>query len=296
MSELDAKREQREERAERKHRYRRLFLRSAVSTVATLSGTGWLLSEFGERNYPQVYRKTLPIPGLPDALHGFTICQMSDFHRSWMVSEAHIRRGAEMANALKPDLTVLTGDFITDNSRYAESCACALSTLQARHGVYGVLGNHDYWHGPEVVAREIEHAGVRLLRNASVPLRTGNVDWWLCGVNDALADAVDLDAALRGVPKGAFHTLLCHEPNFANRAAERGVPLQLSGHTHGGQVRIPGIPSHYPRGGGLYPIGLRKVRHSPSLVYTNVGLGVISIPIRINCPPEVSLLTLVPTG
>ncbi len=272
---------------------RRLFIRAALGTAASVSGGGWLLSAFGERHFPRVYRCTIPIPDLPEALEGFTICQMSDLHRSAMVDEAVIRRGTALANGLRPDLIVLTGDFVTDRVSYAESCARALAPLRAPHGVFAVLGNHDHWsHGADAITAELGHAGIEVLRNRSVPIHTRGTDWWLCGVDDMLAHMADLDAALKRVPRGAFRTLLCHEPNLADCAARCGVPLQLSGHTHGGQVRIPGLPVHYPRGGQRYPIGLERVKDSRSLVYTNVGLGVISVPIRINCPPEVSYLTL----
>ncbi|MCC2669259.1 MAG: metallophosphoesterase [Armatimonadetes bacterium] len=198
-------------------------------------GGGSVASLFGERNWLRVSRVTISPAGLPAALDGYTICQISDLHRGLLVSEEFIRRGAELANSLKPDLTVVTGDFISDMSRYAVSCAEALSVLRAPDGVFGVLGNHDYWNDdPGAVSAAVERKGIQLLTNRSVTLRRGDVPWSLCGVDDWWAGKPDLGQALANVPAGAFKILLCHEPDPADEAARVGFPLQLSGHTHGG--------------------------------------------------------------
>jgi uncharacterized protein len=134
---------------------------------------------------------------------------------------------------------------------------------------------------------------VRMLTNRSARISTRGVDWWLCGVDDIWSGKPDLGAALRDVPGGAFRVLLAHEPDFADEAARHGVPLQLSGHTHGGQVLLPGRkPLVTPEHGRKYTVGLQRAAGSDTWVYTNVGLGVTGIPIRINCPPEITLLTL----
>jgi predicted MPP superfamily phosphohydrolase len=273
---------------------RRRFLRGGVIGGAALLGGGTLWSIFGERTWLTVQRVAVPLLSLPPALDGFRICHLSDLHRGPFISEAQIRQSAQMAMGLKPDLIVLTGDHISLKAKYARSCASALSSLSAPHGVYGVLGNHEYW--TEEVRRvrdAFEDAGVVTLVNRSLQMDAGGADWWLCGLDDAWAGTPDLDRTLTGVPDDAFKVLLCHEPDFADEMAKRGIPLQLSGHSHGGQVRLPGLgPVRLPYMAYRYPYGLQRVGTSDTLVYTTAGVGVTPPPIRINCRPEVALLTL----
>ena len=274
---------------------RRRFLRRAVGgSMACIGGGTVALSAFGERNWPRVYRVTVRLPDLPPGLRGLTIAQMSDFHRGPFISEGFLRRAAGLAQSLKPDLIALTGDFVSPTNRYAESCAKALSGLRAPLGVYGVLGNHDHWtEDVERVSTALERNGVRLLTNRSAKLARNGSEGWICGVDDVWSGDPVLEAALQDVPETAFRFLLCHAPDFADDAAKMGVPLQLSGHTHGGQVILPGHrPLVTPRHGHKYTVGLRQVENSSSLVYTNVGLGTVFVPVRINCAPEVTLLTL----
>lgn len=272
---------------------RRALLRAAWGMSAVLGG-GSILSAYGERQWPRVARVTISPAGLPPALDGYTICQLSDLHRGMLVAEGFLRKAVGIANSLRPDVTVVTGDFVSDRAHFATSCGAALSGLQAPDGVYGVLGNHDYWNeDPEAVSAAIQRSGIQLLTNRSVTLRRGGVVWSLSGVDDWWAGKPDLDAALADVPAQAFKVLLCHEPDPADEAALKGFPLQLSGHTHGGQILLPGQrPLVTPDYGHKYPVGLRRVPGSATQVYTNTGLGVIFPPIRINCPPEVTLITL----
>jgi uncharacterized protein len=244
---------------------------------------------------------TVPLRVLPAALDGLRIAQLSDLHRGPHVAAEHIHRGAEIAMALRPDLIVVTGDFISMASHYAPSCAEALSGLRARLGVFAVLGNHDYWtHGVPDVTQSLRRASIELLVNRAVALRYGGEEWWLGGVDDMWAGRPDLAATFVNLPSGAFRVLLSHEPDFADHAARARVPLQISGHSHGGQMIIPFFgppPFVLPLYGRKYPVGLQRVERGDTMVYTNVGLGLAGLPrpfpeIRINCPPEVTLLTL----
>jgi len=281
------------EKSEGRRFTRRGLLRWLVRGGALALGGSTLLSLFGERHWPRVYRVTVPLPGLPAPLDGFTICQLSDLHRGPIVSEEFLRKAADLAASLKPDLVALTGDYVSTSAGYAPSCAQALSSLKAPYGVYAVLGNHEYWTRPETVTAALQAIGVRVLVNRSVCLRVRGVPLWLCGLDDVWSGSPDLEATLRGVPTGDLRILLCHEPDFADEAAARGIPLQLSGHTHGGQVVLPLTgPPVLPPYGRKYPAGLRRVPGSSTLVYTNVGLGVVMPAFRFHCRPEVSLLTL----
>ena len=273
---------------------RRRFLRRAIFGAAALLGGRAIWSLARERHSIRIRRIKIRLPLLPRSLEGFTICQLSDLHRGPLVSEEHIRRGAALAMSLRPDLIVLTGDYVSGSASHAESCGRALSSLGAPHGVYGVLGNHDYWSRDAArVSRTIAEAGVHILSNESVRIGSTGEALWLCGLDDVWSGSPDLTAALGEEPDDGFKILLCHEPDFADIASTRKIPLQLSGHSHGGQVRVPGIGALLlPYLGRRYPIGLRQVKDSLMVVYTNVGLGLVFPPVRFNCPPEVTHLTL----
>ncbi len=141
--------------------------------------------------------------------------------------------------------------------------------------------------------RTLHRAGIHMLVNAAVPLEVKSTRWWLGGVDDLWSGRPDLTVTFAQVPAEEFRILLCHEPDFADHAAAAGIPFQISGHSHGGQVRLPllGAPV-LPRHGRNYPIGLQQIGATDSLVYTNVGLGVIAPPVRFGCRPEVTVLTL----
>jgi predicted MPP superfamily phosphohydrolase len=272
---------------------RRTFLKRAALAAVTFAGAASLYTLAEEPSWLTVYRVRAPIPSLPPALDGFTIGQLSDLHFGRYVPAAHVRRASEMLAALQPDLTVLTGDFVWGGADAGHIDREALAPLQGRHGIYASLGNHDYWSTDAPgITRTLTDLGIGVLVNASTRLRVAGLDWWLCAVDDVWAGKPDLDAALRGVPPDAFRLFLCHEPDYADKAAARGIPLQLSGHSHGGQVRLPliGAPMLPPLA-HKYPIGLQRIGTTDSFVYTNVGVGVTA-PVRFRCRPEVTLMTL----
>lgn len=237
-------------------------------------------------------RVEVPLSSLPPGLDGLTICQISDLHWSRRKPPVHVRRGIELAASLKADLIVVTGDFVHNSAPAAKPCGEALSVLSSPLGVYGVRGNHDYWSNDiGAVVAGLEAGGVQMLTNRAVPLTHNGCEFWLAGVDDNWDGGADLDATLASVPSGAFVVLLSHMPDFADRAAARGIPLQLSGHSHGGQIILPiRGPAWLPPHGRKYPAGLRRV--GDTWVYTNAGLGAVFPPIRFRCPAEVTLLIL----
>jgi len=258
---------------------------------------------FSESNHPQVTRVEIPLARLPQAFDGFTIAQLSDFHYEDHFSVVPIRKAVEMVNRLHPDLVALTGDFVTvpwlDGSpsslkRYAqtsEPCAAILQDLQAPMGRFCILGNHDAGSDPGRIVRALRDHHLPVLINRSIALERGADRIWLSGVDDVLEGRPDIGLALENVPRGELTILLAHEPDFADEASLTAVDLQLSGHSHGGQVWIPGIGAPWlPALGRRYPRGLYKV--GDLTLYTNIGIGTIRAPIRINCPPEITLITL----
>ncbi|OIO94682.1 MAG: hypothetical protein AUJ92_09695 [Armatimonadetes bacterium CG2_30_59_28] len=228
---------------------------------------------------------------LPAALDGLTICQLSDLHRGPVVSQYEIERAVAMALSLSPDLIVLTGDFVSADADYVAPCTSALQRLHAPLGVFAVLGNHDHWVNADSVHTALEEAGIGVLRNATRELRTQSGVFYIAGLDDVWEDAQDIDAALAGVPREAFMLLLVHEPDYADEVAKHPVDLQLSGHSHGGQVRLPVVGAPVlPRLGQKYPMGLYRVGNLT--LYTNRGIGRVNPPFRFNCPPEITLFTL----
>jgi hypothetical protein len=279
---------------------RRKFLYTGALAAAGMSALG--ADGFAESNHPHIVKIEIPMARLPESFDGLTIAQLSDFHYEDHFSIVPIRKAVEMVHSLRPDLIVLTGDFVTaplieqpDSLRRAANtaapCAEILQELEAPMGRFAILGNHDGAAGAVRIARTLREHGIPVLRNQSVPLERETHRLWLAGIDDALRGEPDLGAAIERVPVNEATILLAHEPDFADEASLRAVDLQLSGHSHGGQIWIRGIGApwlpplsrKYPR--GLYQIGKLTL-------YTNIGIGTIRAPIRINCPPEVTLITL----
>jgi predicted MPP superfamily phosphohydrolase len=276
---------------------RRKFLGlTAAAGVAAVAGDAVLL----EPNRPRIVRKEISLRRWPAALEGFTIVLLSDFHYDPYFSAHPLHAAIDMVNGLHPDLIVLTGDFVTqpvlsdDDERAAsaaEPCAQLLRQMRATHGLWAVLGNHDWFTVPAYVISALRAEGIRVLGNSSVAIEPNGARFWLAGVNDVMSQTADLDATLANIPPGEPTVLLVHEPDFADRVARHPVDLQLSGHSHGGQVRFPFLPPFYlPHLAKKYYSGLYKV--GPLTLYTNEGLGTIIAPVRLNCPPEITWLTL----
>lgn len=248
---------------------------------------------FGVRYRQRVVRQEIKLSGLPQALDGFTIGQLSDLHRGLWVSRNYIRKACWKLTELQPELIVLTGDYM-EKSHYIDDFAEAISGLSAPHGKYAILGNHDYWTGEApAIQQAIEATGVEFLTNRGVRIERDGGSFWLCGVDDLWAGNPQFEAALDGAAADEITVMLAHEPEMGSEAALHHVNLVLSGHTHGGQVRLWGKhPVILPLHGRKYFQGFNIVENSKTIVYTNLGLGVVFPPLRINCPPEITLLTL----
>ena len=279
---------------------RRQFLATSALGAAGLAaiGAGAL---YRDTTNLQVTRLEVRLRRLPARLDGLRIVQLSDFHYDRYVDVRVITAAVETANRLQPDLAVLTGDFVTQDpftghhdprsARNAEPCSHILSRLRAPLGTFAILGNHDYYTDPEIVGEILRSRGFHLLLNASFPLERDGARLWMAGINDAVAGADDLGQALQNIPASEAVILLAHEPDFADWVPSGRVDLQLSGHSHGGQIVLPIIgPPYLPPLARKYPWGLRRL--GPLTLYTNRGVGTITVPIRYNCRPEVTLFTL----
>jgi len=227
---------------------------------------------------------------LPKALDGFRIVQLSDVHHGPFSDRSQIERAVETANRLQPDIIALTGDYISKERHFAAPCAEMLGRLEARHGVYAVLGNHDHWTDAALITDLFRAEGMKVLINEGMRFQKGDSAFWLAGVDDTMVGLEDLPLALAGARRDEMKLLLAHNPIILRRAARASVDLVLSGHTHGGQValRSERSASGRPRRRLLKGLG----RQGNTQIYVNRGLGTVVLPIRYGCPPEVSLLEL----
>ncbi len=257
-----------------------------------------------EANDPKLIPIELSVRRLPAEWDGLRVVQLSDFHYDPYFSVVPIRKAIKMVNQLQPDLVVLTGDFITkpsfhrhwlQNSKKAAlaiwPCSELLSGLRSRYGSIAILGNHDVSCGAHTVIEALHSRGISVLRNSSLSLERNGKRLWLAGVDDVLEGEPDLDKALNGIPTQEPVVLLSHEPDFVDVVKRYPVDLQLSGHSHGGQIRIPMVGALYlPELARKYPMG--RYDFGPLTLYTNIGIGTIMIPARFDCPPEITLFTL----
>jgi predicted MPP superfamily phosphohydrolase len=237
-------------------------------------------------------RVTVPVEGLPEGWRGARIVQLSDLHSGRHVTKQRLESIARRAARLKPDVLVVTGDIVHNSPAFARQAAEAIASIPTRHGAFACLGNHDFWAGADAVERELERAGVRVLRNRGVLLSRDGDGLWLCGVDDPWSGRFDLRAALRGRPEGAATVLLSHQPNTWARAQELGVPLQLSGHTHGGQLAMLWLHRSLSLARFITPFVAGLYRAGQSYLYVNRGAGSVMPMVRLGARPEVTELTL----
>ncbi len=279
------------------HVTRRSFLKLSASFAATSIAVD---SALLEPNDPHLIELALPIKRLPVAWDGLRIAQLSDFHYDDDFSVVPLRKAVAVVDRLYPDLVLLTGDFVTapafsTNKKKAaavvEPCAQLLAQLKAKIGIFACLGNHDASTDPNRIVSVLQAHGIKTLRNQADPLEKDGKRLWLAGTDDVLEGSADMDITLKKVPASEPILLMAHEPDFATHVARYPVDLQLSGHSHGGQVRVPfmGAPV-LPKLGMKYPKGLYRV--GGLTLYTNAGIGTVRLPIRFCCPPEITLLTL----
>jgi len=276
---------------------RRAFLTGGMEGLAVVSFGAATYGVLDGRFGYQLTESTLPVRNLPAALEGFTIALVSDVHSGSFMTKKQMDGYCAAIMKLGADLIAVPGDFVNSQTEEVYPFAESFSALRAPCGVYGVMGNHDFFApDPERVAREVDDCGVRLLRNDHAVIETKGARIALLGIDDtgrAERAALGMAAALRGAPPGAVRILLCHRPYFLDQAAAEGMDVVLSGHTHGGQIVIGRFGSVIltpaalasPYIAGLYSKGETQM-------YVSRGIGTVGLPMRINCPPELTLLTL----
>jgi predicted MPP superfamily phosphohydrolase len=246
----------------------------------------------------EVTNIALPVRALPAALKGVVACQISDFHLDMDEDVERLELAVDVINREKPELVFLTGDYFSGPDtmrRYVGAFRHALARLSPKVGVYAVAGNHDHWSSFDTIAAALEAAGVDLLANANRPLKLKGAPLTIVGIDDLWSRRAEPSRAFKDVAPDASTIVLAHNPDTALYARHLGPGVMLSGHTHGGVVRIPfyGSPLRsILRIGKQFYAGLNL--YEDFYIYTNRGLGTFWLRIRINCPPEVSRFSLTP--
>lgn len=276
---------------------RRIFIRRSMYGLTAASFGASAYGMFIEKKQYELTKARYRIKNLPPQFEGFSIALISDIHSSINMTKPEMTKYVHVVNALQCDMVLVTGDFVNSLTEEVYPFAEAFSELHAPCGVFGVMGNHDFFApNPELVAKEIDACGIKLLRNDKVMISKDGGSFYLIGVDDvgrferaAKAIATATGYAPLQIPK----LLMIHRPYFLQQAADAGIDLVFSGHTHGGQVVLAqfgkvtiapaSLASRYVWGN--YSIGSTQM-------YVNRGIGTVGLPIRLNCPPEITKITL----
>jgi predicted MPP superfamily phosphohydrolase len=275
----------------------KLLKAGAISLSAlAVGGVGW--SSLIEPGWIQIANVTLNLPRLTPQFFGTRIAQISDIHMGGWMNAERLQHAVDLLLAEKPDLLLLTGDFLIghifdgNSEGHLQTLIEILTPLAKSIPSFGVLGNHDYWTSADAIREMLQQSGIKDLTNSSFTVSRGSEKLHLCGVDDIWEGDVRLDEVISQLPNEGSAILLAHEPDFADEsAATRRFDLQVSGHSHGGQVVIPFYgPPILPYLGQKYPSGLYRV--GSMFQYTNRGLGMIDPPVRFNCRPEITIFTV----
>jgi len=279
---------------------RRRFLQAGIGGVAAFA----LYSGEVERHWLQTTQHDVLLPGLSPAFDAMRIVQISDIHLDEFTEPFFLRRIVDRVNRLTPDAVFLTGDYVTYGfaPRHfaigaAWQCANILDTLHCKQR-YAILGNHDLMVGAPAVIAALTANGITVLRNACLPIQRAGARFWLAGLDDAVEGhpkpELAIPPSIRNLPNEPV-VLLCHAPDYVDRLLShptgKAVSLMLSGHTHGGQIRFPFLGAL-----ALPPLGKRYVegwfRFGDLQLYVNRGIGTVELPLRLDCPPELTIFTL----
>lgn len=279
---------------------KKLFSRRAFLKAGGVAAIGLPLYAVEiSRHEISIERLTIRLDRLAEQFHGFRIVQISDFHYGEYSEPFFLREVVRQVNRLRPDAVLLNGDYVTvgffsekHTKEFAYRCAEVLSHIDCPLR-YAVLGNHDATFAEPAVIDALSIQGLPLLNNSFAPLEREGKRLWFAGTGDVTYNKMDLDKAIPPSSRtdGEPIILMVHEPDVLPLVARRNVDLMLSGHTHGGQVRLPFLPPiHLPPLGKNYLEGLFRL--GPTQLYVNRGIGTVELPVRFNCPPEITEITL----
>lgn len=285
---------------------RRALLKTGSLAMAGLALPSALKAESGS-SFAEITKEDIIIPNLAPQFDGMTVTLASDFHSSESMSLHDLKRIVRQMNDLKSDIILLPGDFVTSKPTEFPPIMEAFSELKAAHGIFASTGNHDYDVDDNLVSRGLEEVGVTMLRNDNHVITKGGEKLYLLGLDDDASHTIDayiegkyapgIEAMFKGVPNNVASIFLCHKPYKFEEFAQADIGLMVSGHTHGGQI----VLARFGRSvislctlassfvDGLYEKLAGKHR---AQMYVSRGLGVVDIPFRLNCPPEITQITL----
>lgn len=274
---------------------RRTFLKySMLTAVGVIASTG-VYSRYMEPKRVQMTRLTLSSARLPRSFHNIRIVHISDIHYGFHMDQHKLQQIVNKINLEHADIVCFTGDLIDEGHVELRSAISVLKQLQAPFGKFAVLGNHDYRRTtPDKSTNALQEAGFKVLFNSHMELLWKGARIAIIGLEDWFGGHPDMEAATRGLREEQFKLVLAHEPDMADMIMEFPVDLQLSGHSHGGQISIPGVHSvpWNPEMGIKYPSGLYTFPSTPFRLYTTRGVGMTFMPIRLFCRPEITVITL----
>ncbi|MDH7514588.1 MAG: metallophosphoesterase [Bacteroidota bacterium] len=264
-----------------------------MSVLAFIAGSGKAFA--GMTGGCEITRFDVTMPYLPRALDGLRAAVISDIHAGPFMSGDEIAEYVDLVNSLNPDMIFLPGDFVTSSVSEIPPVCEALRGLRAKHGIFGCLGNHDFIVDSEMVTRRLNAAGVHILRNRHAVLRIDRACLAIIGVDD-VTPSLPFDAsfpvAVSGLDPSVPSIVLCHKPYPLEDAALWGVPLMVSGHTHGGQIVLGKVfGTVFAPAAAVTPYIAGLYRLDATRLYVTRGIGTVFLP-RFNCPPEITLLTL----
>lgn len=242
-----------------------------------------------EANSLSLEKVKIKLERLPKKLDGFRIIHLSDVHHSPFTSLEHITRAVKIANRLKPDMFVLTGDYVSHEPEYIAPVAEVLGKLESEFGTHACLGNHDHWTDAGFLTEHFRRQNINVLINEGFRLVVRDSSFWLAGVDDYMVGKTDFPASMKGSFPDEMKILLAHNPVIIRQAARFGVDLMFSGHTHGGQVKMR-EPKNKIFARRKLTSGLH--RRKDTQIYITRGIGTVVLPVRYQCPPEISLIEL----
>ncbi|SET92731.1 hypothetical protein SAMN05421676_11130 [Salinibacillus kushneri] len=280
---------------------RRSFLKRftyGILGTLGLSGGTYFYSKHIEPSMLTITEKTIQSPKLPKPFNQFKILQFGDTHLGFHYNLDQLRDLVKKINNQKPDLVLFTGDLADDPNSYPspkfESCVSILSSIHAPHGKYWIYGNHDHGgYGTEKINAVMESGGFELLKNQSTTISMDGSTIQLAGLDDVMLGLPDLDETLKDTDPDSFTLLMCHEPDYADQTVQYPVDVQLSAHSHGGQIQIPFI-GHLitPPYANKYVEGYFKLGEHPLQLYVSRGIGTTRLPLRFLCRPEMNIYYL----
>ncbi|MFB6341001.1 metallophosphoesterase [Saccharicrinis sp. FJH62] len=262
------------------------------ATAFLIAGILILSYAYIETYWIKTKKLTIYSENLPASFNGKKLVFISDVHLGPYISEKRVQKVVKRINALQPDIILLSGDYIDMKAKYIAPVFDALQILKAPMGKYGVLGNHEFIEDPQQVIRKFRESKINLCHNNSFWITEGRDSIKIGGVGDLWESDQKIENTINDVRDSDFCILLSHNPDYMEELKTNKIDLMLSGHTHGGQVTLfglwaPLLPSDY---GQKYRYGLRQVKHTQ--LYVTSGVGVVGVPFRFFCRPEIVEITL----